>query len=365
MYIKCKSLLPLISFFIIFVSSQKAMAQDPCLSITNIICGQPTVVNFAGAAGVWNSSMCGFTVPGEERIFSFTPQATGTYSINVTSVTGGWYVDYAYKVASGGCTSTGWTCIDDVNSAVVTPFGPLTAGVTYYILLDDEDQVGGSHTFQINCLAPDACAGITNISCGSPVSASFSGAGQWNTTSCFFTTSGQERIYSFTPVATGAHTLQVTSANGGYVDYFIKAASGGCSLSGWTCISDNNGPETDALGTLTAGTEYYILLDAEPTTAVNHTFQIDCLCPPAPTASPLNIVINPGQIVQYTTTGIGNFQWYNSGGSLLSTGNSYLSPVIYTATNFSVRDFQGCLGAATPLVVTIKPSATFAGRKAN
>ncbi|MEO5947009.1 MAG: HYR domain-containing protein, partial [Chitinophagaceae bacterium] len=74
----------------------------------------------------------------------------------------------------------------------------------------------------------------------------------------------------------GVHSLQVTAASGGFVDYFYKVASGGCSATGWTCIGDASSPETNIIGTLTAGVEYYILVDAEVTTSVTQTFQINC-----------------------------------------------------------------------------------------
>ena len=96
-----------------------------------------------------------------------------------------------------------------------------------------------------------------------------------NSSTCLFSTPGQEKIYSFTPTITGVHNLQVTSASGtGYIDYQFKAASGGCSAGGWTCIDDVNFTGTFTIGTLTAGVQYYILLEAESTASSTQTFII-------------------------------------------------------------------------------------------
>lgn len=59
---------------------------------------------------------------------------------------------------------------------------------------------------------------------------------------------GTEKVYSFVATNTGPYTLQVTSTNsGGYIDYFIKAASGGCSSTGWFCVGDVFSPTTKSL----------------------------------------------------------------------------------------------------------------------
>jgi len=105
-----------------------------------------------GGTGLWftsTSNPCGFYSPGLEQIYEFTAPYTGTYSIQVTSATG--YVDYMWKAASGGCSSSGWTCIGACYPA--GQYGSMywTSGTTYYILLDDENSIAGTYTFYINC----------------------------------------------------------------------------------------------------------------------------------------------------------------------------------------------------------------------
>jgi hypothetical protein len=125
---------------------------DPCATIFTIGgCGSGYAQTYTGGGtGVWfntSNNPCGYPTPGIEQIYSFVAPTTGTYSIQVTAASG--YVDYLWKTSS--CSSSGWTCIDDINTT--GQFGAMswTAGTTYYILLDDENSTAGTHTFYINC----------------------------------------------------------------------------------------------------------------------------------------------------------------------------------------------------------------------
>lgn len=140
-------------------------APPDCASGTVISCATNTTVSTGTTGGAWDfagtfpSNSCGFSTPGPEKVFRFTPTSTGSHTLVVNSGGTGGYHDYFYKLASGGCSNTGWTCIDDVPTTGVSgvTFGPLTAGQEYYILVDREDAPGssGSQTFQITC--PAAC----------------------------------------------------------------------------------------------------------------------------------------------------------------------------------------------------------------
>jgi len=132
-----------------------------CSAATVLSCGASvTTGNLATTGGLYNppSTTCGFSTPGKEKLYSFVPAITGTHQINITSVNSGTgYIDYFYKNAtSGDCSSTGWTCILDANAVTTLTIGTLTAGVTYFILLDAESSAStANHTFQIIC--PVAC----------------------------------------------------------------------------------------------------------------------------------------------------------------------------------------------------------------
>ncbi|MDR0829957.1 MAG: immunoglobulin domain-containing protein [Prevotellaceae bacterium] len=121
----------------------------------------------------------------------------------------------------------------------------------------------------------DACDNIIPITaCGAAntQTAVLSGSGSWNGNPCWSSSPGQEKIYSFTPAVTGNYNLVVTSGNG-YVDYLWSTS---CSSSGWTCIDYFYGNGTHTIGTLTAGTTYYFLLDSESTSSTTHSFYISC-----------------------------------------------------------------------------------------
>lgn len=127
-------------------------AYDPgigaCGSVTNIAsCGTSTTVTSGGGSGNWNNQECGSGTPGVEKIFSFTPSTTAAYYLVITSASS--YMTYAYQ--AGTCQSTGWTCMARPNAPGT--YGPFnwTAGVTYYILVDDEDASSSTDVFYIKC----------------------------------------------------------------------------------------------------------------------------------------------------------------------------------------------------------------------
>lgn len=263
---------------------------NPCTTIPTISnCGVSSTANMSGTGAGWNVSSCGFSTPGQERLFQFTAPTTGTYQLNVSAISGG-YVDFFWKVASGGCNATGWNCIDDIsltgtyNAITAMSF---TAGTTYYILLDPEGSGTYSATFSLVCPVPptyNPCTSIPTISaCGVSSTANMSGSGAgWSPGNCGFTTPGQERIFQFTPTTSGVHQLNVSAISGGYIDFFWKASSGGCTNSGWNCIDDIVSTGTYSATTpmnFIAGTTYYILLDPEGIGTYSTTFNI--VCPPS------------------------------------------------------------------------------------
>ncbi|MBK9013160.1 MAG: T9SS type A sorting domain-containing protein [Saprospiraceae bacterium] len=131
---------------------------------------------------------------------------------------------------------------------------------------------------EVRLMVPETiCGSIGTLTCGTAATQTLSGSGEWNVTTCGYNTPGKEKVYSFTPTTTGEYALQVTSATGtGWIDYMYKTASGGCASDGWTCIGHTNSSTTFPTVTLTAGTEYYLLLDGENIASSTQTFQINC-----------------------------------------------------------------------------------------
>jgi hypothetical protein len=248
------------------------VAVDPCASISNLSCGTAASYALAGATGAWNNLGGPYTTPGSENVFSFTPVLTGNHTITYTT---DYYVDLYYK--SGSCGSTGWTYSTFGGSATLN----LTAGTTYYFLLDDENTTASAGNISITCPipAPDPCASISSLSACSGVSTSFAinaGDGLWSSFGGPFSTPGQEMMYSFTANVTA--TYPITVVNNGpstWVDLFIKSSAVGCNTTGWTYVDDVSGTVTNNVS-LTAGTTYYILLDPEANTGATGSIQIGC-----------------------------------------------------------------------------------------
>ncbi len=182
------------------VTCGSAPAYDPCASITNLTCGQSTTASSTGS-GAWSVSACGFSTPGQEKVYSFTPTISGMHTLVITS-TNSLYADYFYKTASGGCNASGWTCIDDLNSASSVTFGPLTAGTAYYILYDPESTSTTTHTFRIDCPVPP---------CNAPGTPSANSVGTTSATVSWAAAPGATS-YDWT-VGTGASCPTGTGAN--------------------------------------------------------------------------------------------------------------------------------------------------------
>ena len=124
------------------------MPYNPCTSIQSIAaCGSSKSVTIAAGTGGYSPSSCGWTTPGVEQIYTFTPASTGNFTITQTSSFD--YINYQFKPVSLGCSSSGWTCIDVLYGSETSPSFTLTAGVQYYILLDPESTSGGSVNFTI------------------------------------------------------------------------------------------------------------------------------------------------------------------------------------------------------------------------
>lgn len=196
-----------------------------------------------------------------------------------------------------------------------------------------------------SCLVVDPCASITTLSCGASSTATLSGTGAWSPGNCGFSTPGQEKVHIFTAPTTGSYTLQVTSTSStGYVDYFIKPVSDGCSATGWNCLSSVYSPTTISMGTLTAGTQYYILLDEETTSSITQSFQINCPTPSLSLTCPAPVTVtcasavppnNPASCIAITNCASGGISitFLSDVISSQTCANKYLITRTYRATD--------------------------------
>jgi gliding motility-associated-like protein len=118
---------------------------------------------------------------------------------------------------------------------------------------------------------------------------------------------------------------------------------------------------------LTQTTTYYVqtsLNDCEsPRTMVVVTVN---QLPAAPAPQTLSICYGSGTTLSASAAPSGNYQWYDAGGNLLSSNNTYTTPVLTASTTYYVAaiNASSCGSARTPVTVNVKsqvPSPSVAG----
>lgn len=260
-----------------------AVASLPFSSINRTTCGMGDDVTAT------NSVTCGSTsyTTAEDEVFVFTPSASGTSTISVTSLSS-WVGITLFQGCPlvNSCSGTPGTCIgfsqsSDGNQSLCAN---LTAGQTYYLVVDQFASPTCIPSYNINISAPSGTA--AGITCGNPFvipALPFSRSGE--TTACFgndytnasigscgsFYESGEDKVYRY--IATGAEcigiTLSGTSTN--FIGYQVYQ---GCPGTGGTvCIANNGGATSGTLtgsAVLPAAGTYYIIVDtwAAPSSAV-------------------------------------------------------------------------------------------------
>jgi hypothetical protein len=260
-----------------------AVASLPYSSINRTTCGMGDDVTAT------NSVTCGSTsyTTAEDEVFVFTPTVSGTSTVTVTSLST-WVGITLFRGCPmvSSCSGVPGTCIgysqsSDGNQSLCAN---LTAGQTYYLVVDQFASPTCIPSYNINITAPaGTSAGVT---CGNPFiipALPFSRSNE--TTACFgndytnasigscgsFYESGEDKVYRY--IATAAEcigiTLSGTSTNSiGYQVYQ------GCPGSGGTlCIANNGGATSGTLtgsAVLPAAGTYYIIVDtwAPPASAV-------------------------------------------------------------------------------------------------
>lgn len=259
-------------------------APDPCSSIAPLICGTAVNYSMAASSGAWNSYGGPYGVPGQEKIFSFTPTVSGSH--NVTVFTSSGYVDLFWKVASTGCNTSGWTYVNDVSGTETWAIS-LTAGVQYYFLLDDENTSANTGTISISCPTPppsnDLCLGALPLSCGSTVIVNTSNANSdaIGSTACGTTITTPAVWYQ---IAGNGQQMTVSTVGLTSSDTKLIVFSGSCS--GLTCVGGNddfNSTQSTVTWNSVSGTTYYVLA-ALFTGTGSFSMSLNCVTP-CPTPS--------------------------------------------------------------------------------
>lgn len=307
------------------------------------------------------------------------PTGINFTAVQQTSATANWgtidgVLGYEYAVTTSPHPPT--TGITSTTAASVAVSG-LTAATSYYLHVRARCNATeySSWASQMFTTSVD-CSTAPSITCGTPVTVNFDyGYGKYDLYQsdpgghCGSNALGVEKMFRFTPAVTGVYSLKVSATTADYsVYYYLKDAAGGCAPMGWTCLGSTYDPKTFTLGTLTAGKEYFIMLDLF--TIVNaHTETLEIICPAANTdcvsagLTPAAAVICPGGSVQLATNGGTVYQWYKDGVAINGA-----TAATYAATQpgtYRVAITNGtCTAAATNasvLTVAAVPMVTATG----
>ena len=282
------------SFALCVATPPAAPANNECVAAiaVSVNSGTTCTNTTSGTTVAATQSTAGCAGTADDDVwYSFVATSTS----HTVSVTPGTLADAVFQVFSGGCGGTSLGCVDNNSGSSVetSTFTGLTIGNTYHMRVYSwGSSITAPGTFTVCVSTPlppfNPCAVIGNIaSCGVSTALTIpAGTGGYATvsTSCGFSTPGVETIYTFTAPQTGIYTIAQASSPF-FVDYFFKPVSDGCSGTGWTCIDDLSGASTSVGSsfTLTAGVQYYIMLDPESSAGGAVSFTIGC--PPLPPAN--------------------------------------------------------------------------------
>ncbi|RXR33133.1 hypothetical protein EQG68_06495 [Flavobacterium piscinae] len=274
--------------FTISRSCTPPIGNDDCLNAVNLTVNPTTTCTSTTAGSTFGASqsLAGCVGGADDDVwFSFVATST----IHNVTVTPGSLSDAVLQVFSGSCgTLSSLDCVDDTitgnESSVITG---LTVGNTYFVRVYSYANGSGQGTFTM-CVTtpPNPCLTVTNIAtCGSTINLTVpSGIGSYPNSPCGWTTPGIESIYTFTPTQSGTYTIQQLNSYT-TIDYHYKAVSDGCNNIGWSCVDDLFGASTSSSFFLSAGIQYYFLLDPENSAGGNVSFIINCTTNPCTNGS--------------------------------------------------------------------------------
>ncbi|MBK9048074.1 MAG: T9SS type A sorting domain-containing protein [Bacteroidetes bacterium] len=143
----------------------KMKSAKNCNLFTQLNCGDYNQFDYDGLFALRGAWDLGGADSSEEQVFTFIPSQTGMYSMHFYDLFANAYnytysVNTYFKPVNSGCNEQGWSFIGNIlasppafNDTTLT-FGPLTAGVTYYIALDGKS-FGSTqsyrYSFQLQC----------------------------------------------------------------------------------------------------------------------------------------------------------------------------------------------------------------------
>ena len=367
----------------ILASTCTPTGSDPCTSPINIAnCGDIQTVTL-GSSGSWNTAFCGWSVSGEERVYSYTPTVTGNHRLQVTATSANDYCDFAWQ--AGTCGMFGWNCIQDIFNPGTYGNLAWNAGTTYYILIDKENYSSTSpvtFSFTITCpvAAPpndDCSAAIPQpLAPGSPIT--FTG----NTSGATSSTDGSFSAFptvwhAFTISSCADVTLDYCATSPAFQDVWINLATA-CPAFSFTPAGSfagcGNGNYTVTYYGLAAGTYWIPVLGEEPfyVTPGPYTLTVSATaCAPAPPnddcSAAVPVLLTTGVPVTFTGSTVGatagtdgSFTAFPTVWEAFTITSCASVTISYCATSPAFMDIWINLATACP-AFSFTPGGNFSG----
>ncbi|HET6246019.1 MAG: hypothetical protein H0V01_09935 [Bacteroidetes bacterium] len=250
-------------------------ASLPYSSGSGTTCGNGNNINSTNASAYCGAS---YYYNGEDKTWIFSPATTGTITINLTS-TG----SYTGLMLYQGCPfSVGSTCIAFAQdfSGSKSICVSVTAGVTYYLILDSWPSPTCNPFSNLTISAPGGALAGSTCANAPTITLPYSATG--HSTACYGNNynnsstgscmslyeSGEDRVYKYE--ATGAQCIGITLSNQSTSYTGFQVYNGCPGTAGTTCVGSFGGsiPLTGTVTLPGAGT-YYIIVDtwASPSSA--------------------------------------------------------------------------------------------------
>lgn len=286
-----------------------------------------------------NTATCGsgWYLDGEDRVWVFTPTASGQITINLdapsASYTG--LMLYLNCPVTTACATGSATCIAYAQSSTGSKSfcATVTAGSTYYLVLDSWPSPACNAYSDLTISAVSttgpACStllgtGVTNVA-ALPYN---SGAGTTcgsvnnltpvNTNACGATyyLDGEDRVWVFTPSVSGQITINLDAPAAAYTGLMLYRdcpVSSGCGAAAGVCIAnaqDYGGSKSICVNVI-AGSTYYLILDSWPSPNCNPYTNLSISAPVASVAgatcaNAISIPALPYSVNNQTTACAGN-----------------------------------------------------------
>ncbi len=232
---------------------------------------------------------CANSSAAPERVYAWTPTTTGNATIATCSDTDTSFDTVVY-VRRASCTSgVEVACNDDSTGCFTSEpsdhhasrlIAPVTAGTTYFIIVDGYASSAGSFTLSVTpppadgptpTPVPNACQSATVIPGSGGVFTGTTSGASTLAGSCAFTNTSPEKVFQWTPVASGPAVIQTCDGIDTGYDTVVYLREADCTSGPEVACNDDsegcftNEPSSYHASRLTpnviGGETYYIVVD--------------------------------------------------------------------------------------------------------